>query len=270
MAVFLKYSLYCVLAYLAIIAFMYFYQRNMMYFPDETMPDIKTSEVKGVEEVQVQTSDNLTLTAWYRPSQNPEAPVLIWFHGNGLNHAYRDTRIVPFVDAGYSVLLASYRGYAGNPGKTTEEGIYKDARAWISFLKNNLNKDAQNTVLYGESLGSGVAVQMASEYPDVRALVLEAPYNSTVAVGQFRFLWLPVSLLMEDRFESDQKIGKLTMPKLIIHGTEDRIIPLKFGQALYNAAAQPKEMKIIDGANHLNLMEFGAYDQVIEFLEGLK
>ena len=162
------------------------------------------------------------------------------------------------------VLLAEYRGFGGNGGTPREQGLYADARAAIGFLGRQ-GVGPGRMVLFGESLGSGVAVQMATEYA-CAALVLEAPYSSVVDVAQDRYWMFPVKALVKDRYNSTAKIGKVRCPILIMHGTADRVIPIKFGERLFALAPSPKEMKVYPGLGHVGFDELGAFNAVLDFL----
>ena len=250
-----KNLLWAAFAYIVIVVALYIFQRGMMYFPDTN----KTLLPSGINEFTVQTEDGLDLTGWFLKGE-PDKPTIVYFHGNALAHANRVPRVMPYVEAGYSVLLAGYRGYGGNPGKPSEAGLYKDARAYINAL------NTQNIILYGESLGTGVAVQMATEYPNVKALVLEAPYTSTVDIAAWRFFWVPVRFLMKDRFESIAKIQNINAPLIILHGKRDRVIPFRFGRELYEAASEPKVFIPFEDADHNNLLLHGGAQGVLSNL----
>src|SRR5690606_28994105 len=137
------------------------------------------------------------------------------------------------------VLLVSYRGYSGNPGTPSEEGLYADGRAALDWLAAH-GVDGASTVVYGASLGSGVATKMAAER-ELAAVVLEAPYTSTVDVAALRFPVVPVGWLMKDRFESFARIAKITEPVLVMHGDRDTVIPQTLGRRLYEAVSSVKE-----------------------------
>lgn len=233
-------------------------QRSMMYFPGGTLPPVPAAF--GTRTVT--TADGLTLTGWYAPPAAPEWPVILYFQGNGGNIAGRIFKVRPFVEAGYGVLLAGYRGYGGNPGSPTETGLYADARAWMDSLGE------APVVLLGESLGSGVAVRLASERA-VRGVMLEAPYSSAVDVGQASFWFLPVRALMLDRFPSIDVIDRIEAPLLVVHGERDRVIPIRFGRRLFAAAVEPKKMVVYPRAGHNNLVEHGLIEEELRFLAGL-
>ena len=251
--------------YLAFVVVLYLMQRDMMYFPEKEKPDVAQSGVEGMQEITVKTQDGLSITGWFKSPKESQKPVILWFHGNGLGHADRIPRIIPYIEEGYGVLLAGYRGYSGNPGKPTEGGLYDDARAYISALKDKEYK----VVLYGESLGTGVVTKMALEYLDIPAVILEAPYTSAVDIARMRFPIIPAGLLMKDQYQSIERVPELKRPLLSLHGQKDRIIPYRFGRKLYDAASEPKIFKSFPDSDHINLYEFGASEAVLEFLSAL-
>jgi len=195
---------------------------------------------------------------------------IVYFHGNGGHIGYRGGKVRPYLDAGYGMLLVSYRGYGGNPGSPTEDGLYADGHAAMAFLAEQGVAPGQ-TVVYGESLGTGVAVQIALDQAragtPVEAVVLEAPFTSTVDAGSNHYPWLPVRWLMKDRFDSLSKIAGIQAPLLIIHGGRDRVVPFRQGKALYAEAVAPKESLWIPDADHNDLEAYCANEKVLEFIE---
>jgi fermentation-respiration switch protein FrsA (DUF1100 family) len=232
----------------------------MIYFPDAAKPDI--AHIPNAKIVEVTASDGVKIQGWYFPPRDESMPVVLQFHGNAGNISHRLHKALPLARQGYGVLMAEYRGYGGNPGEVTEEGLYKDARAYIEFLKN------KRVVLQGESLGTGVAVRMASEY-DVAGLILESPYTSIGAVAQSIYRIVPVQLLLKDKFPSIDIIGKVKAPKLFIHGALDRTIPLGFGRKLFEAAPEPKTFILLKSAHHNDLYDHGAEQEVLRFLNSV-
>jgi fermentation-respiration switch protein FrsA (DUF1100 family) len=186
------------------------------------------------------------------------------FHGNAGSLSRDRYRMPRLQDAGLGALLLSYRGYSGNAGSPTEEGLYADARAALDWLEESGVASA-SIVLYGISLGSGVATKMAAER-DVGAVVLEAPYTSTVDVAAFRFPIVPVSWLMADRFESLARIGAVTEPLLVMHGDRDYVIPQRFGRQLYDAANEPKEGFWPSGVGHNDVFDNGGFATALDFI----
>lgn len=257
--------------YVALVGGMYTFQRSLLYVPSTAVPSPAQSGVPEMAPVTLETADGLRLMSWYRPGAGG-GQTMVYFHGNGGHIGYRGDKVRPYLDAGYGVLLVSYRGYGGNPGSPTEDGLYADGRAAMAFLEGR-GVAADQTVLYGESLGTGVAVQIALDRAragnPVAAVVLEAPFTSAVDAGASHYPWAPVRWLMKDRFDSRSKIAGIRAPLLIIHGGRDRVVPLRLGEALYAAAAEPKESFWIPEAGHNDLAAFGAPGKALAFLENV-
>jgi uncharacterized protein len=190
--------------------------------------------------------------------------MIAYFHGNGGHIGYRAERLKRFVRDGFGALFLEYRGYGGNPGTPTQDGLFADARAALDFLANQGIR-AERTVLYGESLGSGVAVQMASERP-VAAVVLEAPYDSVAAVARRHYAFVPVNVLLKDRFDSIARINAVQAPILLMHGERDAIVPVDSGRRLFAAANEPKEIWTAPDAGHNDLALYGALDVAVDFV----
>lgn len=265
MPLFVRLIVYALGAYLLLVAVLFVAQRRIIYAPDRSMPDRERAGVLDMATVSLATADGLDLNAWYRQAARDGAPTLVYLHGNAGHIGYRGGKVRPYLDAGYGVLLVSWRGYGGNPGRPNEQGLYEDARAALAFL-DRMGVAAERIVLYGESLGSGPAVQVATEQP-VGAVILEAPFTSIADAAQHLYWYLPARALIRDRYASVTKIERIGAPLLIVHGERDRTIPVDFGRQLLAAALQPKEGLFIAVANHNDLYEHGAPEAVIEFLD---
>lgn len=260
MLYFLKFAL---IAYLILLGALYLQQRHLLYMPAREKPQA----LPGMEWFSVTTEDGLTLEGGYFPPKNPQNITLLYFHGNGGNFAHRYVKIVPYLEAGYGVLLAEYRGYGGNPGHPTEQGLYADARAYLAALRAKTPQG--QIVLYGESLGSGVAVQLASETigaPDIAGMVLETAFTSITDIAAKHYFYIPVRLLLKDRYESADKIPSLKIPLLFLHGDRDTVVPYDNGRSLYAAATAPKTFVTIAGGAHNNLHDFAIGKSVLDFL----
>ncbi|HRC27668.1 MAG TPA: alpha/beta fold hydrolase, partial [Alphaproteobacteria bacterium] len=206
-----------------------------------------------MEGVEVKTDDGLALEGWFFPPPEDSAkPVLVYFHGNAGSIQNRGPVVRPWMEDGYGVLLVEYRGYGGNPGSPSEEGLYEDARAWLGWLAGHGIADGR-VIVYGESLGSGVAVQMAMEHPGLLAVVLQSAYTSLPDVARLSYPYVPVNLLMKDRFETLDKIGSLNVPVLLLHGARDPLIPVAQANALYEAAVEPKRIVVFPEGRHNDL-----------------
>ncbi len=251
-------------AYAALVGGLFLFQRQLLYLPDKTRPELAGMEQLGVREVVLATEDGLSLLSWYLPSRIGR-PVIAYFHGNGGHIGHRVERLLRFAREGYGVLMLEYRGYGGNPGAPDEVGFNIDARAALGFLEREAIP-ANRVVLYGESLGSGVAVQLAAQH-DVAALILEAPFTSVAEVAQCHFPYVPAAWMVIDRFDSLSRIGQVRAPILVLHGGHDRVVPVRFGRALFEAAPEPKEGWFVPEAGHENLARFGGLDATVAFVE---
>lgn len=256
--------LYVLLIYVALIGLLYVFQRSMIYFPSKDVPNISIFSDEGIQEFSVETEDGLTLTAWLKKPEDGKE-TLVFFHGNASNHVGTAYMALPYLQRGYGLLSVGYRGYSGNTGKPSEEGFYADARAHIKALID-AGIAENDIVLYGQSIGTGVAVQMATEFPNVKALVLESPYTSLPDVAAKTYFFVPVRLLMKDRFDSLSKIQNIKMPLLVMQGSADNIISPQFGKRLFDAANDPKEIKILEGYGHNNLPVEAMAEKVMAFV----
>ncbi|MCZ6744957.1 MAG: alpha/beta hydrolase [Alphaproteobacteria bacterium] len=252
------------ITYGALVGALSVFQRHLMYFPATDKPSPADFGVPEMDEVSLKTKDGLDLLAWYRAPQSDALPVILYFHGNAGHIGYRAGKVRPYIDAGFGVLLVSYRGYAGNPGRPTEEGLYQDGRAAVAFVAGK-GIPARRTVFYGESLGSGVAVQLATEGTP-GAVVLEAPFTSTADIAAKHYPFVPVRYLVWDRFDSMDKIAGVQAPLLFLHGERDRIVPVRYGRKLFEAASEPKSARYFAEAGHNDLYTHGAAGEVIDFL----
>lgn len=242
-------------------------QRRLMYRPDTWRPD--PPGIAGLEVVGVRTSDGLDLFAWWVPPRSANGAVLAYFHGNGGNLAHRAPRLGRFAALGWGVLMLEYRGYGGNPGAPSEAGFMLDAAAAMAFLERR-GVPGERLVVFGESIGTGVAVPVAAERARagqaLAGLVLESPFGSMLEMARGRYPWLPVRLLLLDRFEVMARIGEVRAPLLVLQGGQDRVVPPASSQAVFDAAPDPKELWTAPGGGHEDLMEHGALDAVARFV----
>ena len=251
--------------YLALLALLFVMQRRLLFVPNTQRPDLADAALgPKMRPIEIATVDGLRLLAWYQPPAGNPGALMLYLHGNAGHIGNRSDRVRPYLEAGFGVLLAEYRGFGGNPGRPNEAGFYSDARAALDFLAKQ-GVATKRIVLYGESLGTGVAVQMAIER-EYGALVLEAPYTSVAAVAQSRYWMFPVRSLVLDRFDSLSKIGRVRCPVFVMHGERDQVIPIRYGRELFLAAPEPKEAKWFAEGNHTNFDEFGGPAAVLEFL----
>lgn len=251
--------------YLAALASVFAMQRRFLYVPDRNPADLVAAGLADVmREVATRSADGAEGRSWFRPPAAPDLPVVAYFQGNAGHIGDRPHKVMPFIEQGWGVLLVGYRGYGGNRGRPSEQGLYADARAALGFLDDQAA--SARLVLYGESLGTAVAVQMARER-EAAALVLEAPFTSIGAMAQRRFPLFPARWLVLDRFDSLAKIGAVELPVLVLHGERDAVTPAAFGRRVYEAAPEPKALRLFPAAGHADLFEHGADRVVIEFVE---
>jgi fermentation-respiration switch protein FrsA (DUF1100 family) len=196
------------------------------------------------------TDDGVTLNGWFTPSQSSRAhATVIIFNGNAGNRAFRADLAARLADEGFASLLFDYRGYGGNPGSPSEQGLMRDARAARRYVESRADVDAHHIVYFGESLGTGVAVRLAVEYRP-RALILRSPFTSLVDMGRHHYPFLPVAWLLRDRFSSLDHIARIGCPLLIIAATEDTIVPATQSRRLFAAALEPKRLEMLDHVDH--------------------
>lgn len=252
-------GLYCLAA-----LFLAWQQRRFLYVPDPDRPDVTVTGVPGAKAVTIRTSDGLELTAWWAPPASAASPVVLYLHGNGGSIGHRAQRFAQLHHFGWGVLMPDYRGYGGNPGAPTEAGLVLDAQAAWDSLKGR-GVDASRIALWGESLGTGVAVQLATrEAPG--AVLLESPYTSIAAVARLRFAWAPVDWLILDRFELIGRLGQVRAPLLVMTGGRDTVVPPDMGRAVFAAANGPKQFWFAPKAGHNDLAEAGALGVVQKFV----
>ena len=235
--------------YVSLLALMYVFQRKLMYLPERQLHAPQYYGLSGFEEISFTTSDGIALQSWYRRAQ-PSFPTIVYFHGNAGNIGDRASIYAALADKGFGVFALSYRGYGKSQGYPSEEGLYADARTAIHHLTLSQQLSIQNILLFGESLGTGVATQMATEF-DVALLILQAPYRSVSGRAGEIYYFLPVKLLIKDKFKSIKKISGVKAPLLLFHGECDDVIPVYHGKTLFEAATcSPKRAFFMPNIAH--------------------
>lgn len=251
--------------YLLATAAGYLFQRELVFHPSSTRIPPQAVGLSDVKEFELTTADGERLVAWYAPAEEGQ-PTLFYLHGNAGGLAHRAGRIRLFRAVGYGAFLMAYRGFSGSTGSPSESRIVADAMMAYDLLKaRGIAEDA--IVIYGESLGTAVAVQVAANRRP-GGLVLESPFSSAVDIGSYRYPYLPVYWLLKDRFDSLKHIGKVKAPLLVLHGERDRVVPVRFGRKLFAAAPAPKMAFFSGEATHYTLYEHGAFARIRSFLSG--
>jgi len=253
----------CVL-YVGFLTLLYTAQRRMMYLPDTHLIPPQAAGLPAATMETLASADGEKLVTWYLPPKE-DRPLVIYFQGNAGQIADRARRFRILARNGNGVLAVSYRGYGGSTGTPTESGLIADARAaYTHALAKGI--PPRKIVLFGESLGTGVAVALAAE-KDIAALVLEAPFSSTADVGASIYWMFPVRLLLKDQFRSVSRITRVRAPLLIVHGDADRVIPIGFGRKLFDAAREPKSFLAVPEGGHQVLEEQAVANSVHTWLE---
>jgi fermentation-respiration switch protein FrsA (DUF1100 family) len=241
-------------------------QRRMIYFPFGEVPPPASAGLPSAELVTFPTEDGLTLHGWFVAARAPgPAHTVLVFNGNAGNRSFRAPLATALHARGHGVLLFDYRGYGGNPGAATEAGLAADARAARAYLVGRADVDASRLVYFGESLGTGVATTLAAEHRPA-ALILRSPFTSLAIVGRFHYPVLPVRWLLQDRFDSIDRIARIGCPLLVIAGDRDRVIPYEHSRQLFAAAASPKAFVTIPGADH-NDWDLLAGDRMLQAID---
>jgi len=223
--------------YLVITLFLYFFQRKLLYYP--TANNYSGDRlVVLIEKVKIKTKDNIELLSWYHKKNINDYKTILFLHGNAGTLEDRIHKINHFKDIDINFLLLSWRGFSGNNGYPSEKGIYEDARSAVRWLKNKGIVE-KNIIIYGESLGTGAAVEIAQN-SDFAGVILESPFTSMIDAGKTKYPFFPVRLLLKDKYESDKKIKNIKSPILIMHGEVDRIVPFWMGKKMYKLANEPK------------------------------
>jgi fermentation-respiration switch protein FrsA (DUF1100 family) len=269
MSLLAKIAVVALCAYAAVLLAAYLGQRRLMYFPDAQRVQPAEEDLRGVSERVLKTPDGARLVAWYGEAK-PGQPTILYFHGNAGGLADRAPRIQRFMGEGWGVYMLAYRGYGGSTGSPSETANVADARlAYGALVLEGV--EPASIILYGESLGTGVAVRLATERP-AAGLILDAPYTSIVEIAARGYPFLPVRYLLKDRYESKTYIAQVHMPLLILHGERDPVIPVAMGRELLALANEPKRLATFPKAGHSNIYVDGnpALDAVRKWIGELK
>ena len=236
------------IAYFLITLGLYIFQRSLLYHPVVNNYYGEKLNVK-IEEVKITTVDNIELLAWYHKKDIKKYKTILYLHGNAGSLENRIYKINHFNNININFLLIAWRGFSGNAGKPTEQGLYQDARSAVKWLINE-GAIEENIVIYGESLGTGVATEIAQN-KNFGGIILESPFTSMVDAGKDKYPYLPVRLLLKDKYESDKKIKNINSPILIMHGKVDNIVPFHMGKKMYELANEPKYSYFSDYDDHM-------------------
>ena len=242
-----------IIAYIVVIIFVYFYQRNLLYHPSENNYQNDTIQFNH-QEIFIKVNDEIKLKSWIINKDLKNFKTLVFFHGNAGDLSNRIYKLNELDKLDINILLISWRGFSGNEGYPTEKNLYEDAEAAIKWLNKKKVSNSQ-IILYGESLGTGVAVEIASKN-NFNSIILESPFTSIENSAKIYYPYLPVKFLLKDRYDSISKIKKINSPILIMHGRKDDIVPFFMGKKLFEKANSPKDSYFTDIDDHM--MEFNS------------
>ena len=234
--------------YFFILISTYIFQRNLLYHPKENnyFGDPLTVEI---EKVKVNTQDRIELLSWYHNKNLNNYKTILFLHGNAGSLENRIHKINHFKDMNVNFLLISWRGFSGNKGKPTEKGLYEDAKSAVAWLKSK-GVNENNIIIYGESLGTAVATEIAQN-KNFAGIILESPFTSMIDAGKNKYPYLPVRLLLKDKYESNKKIKNIKSPILIMHGKVDTLVPFDMGKKMYELANEPKYYYFSEYDDHM-------------------
>ncbi len=252
------------IVFLAVVGRVWFYQfeRKNVFYPSRDWDETPTLYRIPFEDITIKTPDNVRLSAWYVPAPKGEYHIL-FFHGNAGNISNRTHALAFFYKLNFSTLILDYRGYGKSGWFPTEKGVYKDALAAYNYLCEEKKVSPDKIILFGESLGGAVAVDLATKVP-VRAVICEDTFSSMLDIGRVYYPFLPLRWLVTQKFDSCAKIGKVTAPKYIIHSREDELIPFRLGVKLYQSAAPPKEFVERPGGHNEYLQDPAVIEGILK------
>ncbi len=267
--------------YVLVLLGFYFGQRALMYVPDRQRVDPASIGLADVRERILAAPDGARLVTWQAKAQAPTrengrisaaqpgkdaAPTILYFHGNAGNLASRGERIGRFQQRGFNVLMLSYRGFSGSTGSPSEAVNIADAElAYQALLDDGVR--ARDIVIFGESLGTGVAIQLAAKHDDAAGLILDAPFTSMTDAAAFHYPWVWASPFLKDRYDNAVHIRAVKLPVLILHGEMDHIVPVAMGRKLAAIAGPAAQLKTYPGGGHVNLDSFGAQTDIAAFMQ---
>ncbi len=253
-----------IIAYIVLIIFIYFYQRNLLYHPSEN--NYQNDKIQfNYDEIFIKVDKKIQLKSWIIKKDFKKFKTLVIFHGNAGHLSNRIYKLNELNKLDINILLISWRGFSGNKGSPTEYNLYTDAKASIKWL-NKEGVNSNQIVLYGESLGSGVAVEVGKEN-NFNSIILESPFTSIENSAKIYYPYLPVRLLLKDRFDSISKIKMINTPILIMHGKKDEVIPFSMGKELFEKANSPKHSYFTTNDDHMMEFNSSLLQTIKDFIE---
>ena len=252
------------LIYILVLIIIYFLQNKLLYHPGVNSYLDESSLNHRIEKIYIPSEHKLL--AWHYKKDN-SYKTLLFFHGNAGKLDNRIYKLNEISKLNLNYLIVAYRGFSGNDGKPDEIGLYKDSRAAKYWLNLN-NISDQNIIVYGESLGTAVAIDLAKDHK-FAGIILESPFTSMLKLSRKYYAWLPTRLLLKDKYETDKKINKVFAPILILHGRKDNIVPFEMSETLFNQANNPKYSYFVDNDDHMMDFNDDLINSINQFLLSL-
>ena len=253
-----------IIAYLVMIIFIYFYQRNLLYHPSEN--NYQNDKIQfNYDEIFIKVDEEIQLKSWIIKKDFKKFKTLVIFHGNAGHLSNRIYKLNELYKLDINILLISWRGFSGNKGSPTENNLYTDAEAAIKWLNGEGVNNSQ-IILYGESLGSGVAVELGKEN-NFNSIILESPFTSIENSAKIYYPYLPVRLLLKDRYDSISKIKMINTPILVMHGEKDDVVPFSMGKELFEKANSPKQSYFTPDDDHMMEFNSSLLKNIKDFIE---
>ncbi len=241
-----------IVIYISVLVILFIFQRNLMYHPSENNYFGDKLKV-NIEKVNIKTSDNINLLGWFHKKDLNKFKTIVYFHGNAGTLENRIYKLNHFKDMEVNFLIIAWRGFSGNKGSPTEEGLYIDGLSAVNWIINQGVKE-EDIILYGESLGTGVATEIAQN-KNFAGVILETPFTSMINAAKEFYPYIPVNLLLKDRFENFKKIKNINLPILIMHGEKDTIVPFAMGEKMYQLANEPKYFYFTKHDDHMMVFD---------------
>jgi len=252
-----------ILIYLIIVAYMYLNQRKLLYLPSEN--NYLDDQIDfNFREVFIDVEKNLKLKAWLIENDFKNKKTLVFFHGNAGNLSNRTYKLNQLSKLDLNIIILAWRSFSGNEGEPSEQNLYNDAKKTIDWLNSRGVKN-KNIILYGESLGTGIAVELG-QTNQFGGIILESPFTSMTNAAKNIYPWLPVKYLLKDKYDSEKKIKNLQIPILIMHGKKDNIVPFKMGKKLYDLANNPKFFYFTENDDHMMTFDEKLVNTIKNFL----
>jgi len=254
------------ITYLIVLTYIYLYQRNLLYHPlDNGYQEDKINF--DYKEIFIQNKEGIKLKAWLHEKDLINKKTIIFFHGNAGNLRNRNYKLNELSKFDINFLIVAYRGFSGNQGKPSEQGLYEDARSTLDWLKIKGVKE-KNLILYGESLGTAIAIEIAQN-KDLAGIILESPFTSMVELAQKYYPVLPVKFLLKDKYETIKKLPNINSPILVLHGKLDSIVPFSMSEKLFEKAKKPKFKYFIDNDDHMMRYDQKLLHEIKKFISDI-